>query len=73
MPFAEQHARGISLQERIHQRRILGLRQVHQPKIGLGTVQVGRLQARRVVVQHDLIATAGQRLLQHMALQRGVG
>ncbi len=73
MPFAEQDPRGVALQQGIHERGVFGQGQIHQPQVRFGAIQIGRFKARRVIVQHHLIATSGQRLLQHVTLQRGIG
>ncbi|MCY1552190.1 hypothetical protein D9M68_885720 [compost metagenome] len=73
MPFAKQDRRAGVLHQVVDQREILGLGQVDQPQIGLAGRQGRLIQTGRIAIEYHLIATAGQRLLQHMALQGSVG
>ena len=73
LPLTEQHWRGGTLEQVVDQRRIFRLRQVDQPEVGLAGGQGFLVETLRVAVEHDLIATGGQRLLQHVTLQRGIG
>ena len=70
--LAEQHRRTVLLQQAVQQRRVVLLGQVHQPQVGRA-LQRGVVDPGRVGVEHHLVAMAEQRLLQHVALQRGVG
>ena len=73
MALAEQHRGGGALQQVVDQRRIVRLRQVHQPQIGFTGRQGFFIETRRVAVEHHGVAIGDQGLLQHMALQRGIG
>ena len=70
--LAEQHRRTVLLQQAVQQRRVVLLGQVHQPQVGRA-LQRGVVDPGRVGVEHHLVTMAEQRLLQHVALQRGVG
>ncbi len=73
MTFAEQDGRAGMLQQAVHEGGILGQGQVHQPQVSLAGAQGFVVEAGRIAVEYDLVTIAGQRLLQHMALQRSVG
>src|SRR5690606_17208463 len=73
MALTEQHRSTGRLEKIVDQRRVFGLGQVNQPQVGLATSQRLLVETCRITVEHNLIAAAGQCLLQYMTLQGSVG
>ena len=72
LALAEQH-RDVPFQQVIEHGQVFALRQVDQPEIGGTVLQLVRRHAGGVLVEHHLIATAGQRTLENVTLQGSVG